>query len=183
MPPKKNGRKAKWTEERHQLAADARARREILENDATHGPSWEPLATDEHERAAADAELDMEMAEAVVSDDDQPMALATGVDFDPGATRRRLRNSELHRRGDPELPVSPLLKQRRHSRISEQYAIEYRKGAGCCEAVAAVAQYRSPRHRDMNDRRSRQAEAAMEAMVMGMQSVSAPAPVLRLPAL
>mmetsp|Transcript_28099 Transcript_28099/g.71860 ORF Transcript_28099/g.71860 Transcript_28099/m.71860 type:complete len:141 (+) Transcript_28099:280-702(+) len=98
MPPKKNGRKAKWTEERHQLAADARARREILENDATHGPSWEPLATDEHERAAADAELDMEMAEAVVSDDDQPMALATGVDFDPGATRRRLRNSELHRR-------------------------------------------------------------------------------------
>ena len=69
--------------------------------------------------------------------------------------------------GDPELPVSPLLKQRRHSLISEQYAVEYRKGSGCCEAVAAVAKHRTTRHRYMRDRRARQGEAAMEAKVNG----------------
>ena len=69
-------------------------------------------------------------------------------------------------RSDPELPVSPLLKQRRHSLISEQYAAEYLSGANCCEAVIAVATHRSKRHRDMRDRRARRAEAAMEAKVM-----------------
>lgn len=70
-------------------------------------------------------------------------------------------------RSDPELPVSPLLKQRRHSLISEQYAAEYLSGANCCEAVIAVATHRSKRHRDMRDRRARRAEAAMEAKVNG----------------
>jgi transposase len=69
---------------------------------------------------------------------------------------------ELRSRDD--LPVSPIFKQRRWWRISWQFAAEYRKGARAAEAVRAVAEQRTKRHRDTNDGRSRQAEAAMEAL-------------------
>ena len=67
---------------------------------------------------------------------------------------------ELRDRAD--LPVSPLLKQRRWARISHQYRIEFRKGADAHAAVQAVAAQRSARHRDTSDGRMRQVEAAME---------------------
>ena len=38
---------------------------------------------------------------------------------------------------------------------------EYSRGVLCCEAVVAVAEKRTKRHRDTSDRRARQAEAAM----------------------
>ena len=64
-------------------------------------------------------------------------------------------------RDSPDLPVAPVYAQRRHARVSWQYFFEYSKGANCCEAVRRVAERRSKRHRDMSDRRSLQAEAAM----------------------
>ena len=59
MAPKRNGR-AEAVKLRNTLAAEAKACGEILKNDATDGdaaagPNWEPSATDEHERTAADA--------------------------------------------------------------------------------------------------------------------------------
>ena len=84
-----------------------------------------------------------------------PIALSQSLDEVPEALR-----------GSDELPVSTLLKQRRHARISEQYGVEYLKGAECCEAVRLVAGQRSSRHRDTGDRRSRRAEAAMEAAII-----------------
>ena len=68
-------------------------------------------------------------------------------------------------RSAEDLPVSPLLKIRRWFRISWQYAAEYRKGSECAEIVKSLAAQRSKRHRDTSDRRSRQAEAAMEEAV------------------
>ena len=68
--------------------------------------------------------------------------------------------------GAVDLPVSPLLKMRRWFRISWQYAAEYRKGRDCAEVVSSLAAQRSKRHRDTSDRRSRQAEAAMEEAAM-----------------
>ena len=65
-------------------------------------------------------------------------------------------------RESADLPVSPLLKQRRWARISWRYAREYRKGTSGHAVLQAVKA--QSRHRDTNDRRSRQAEAAMEAM-------------------
>ena len=64
-------------------------------------------------------------------------------------------------RSSPELPVSPIYRQRRDARVSWQYFNEYGKGANCCAAVKAVAERRTKRHRDMSDRRALQSEAAM----------------------
>ena len=66
-------------------------------------------------------------------------------------------------RSDPRLLVAPLFKQRRWARISWRYAVEYRKGERGNAVVRAVAAQSSTRHRDTNDPRARQAEAAMEA--------------------
>ena len=66
-------------------------------------------------------------------------------------------------RGSPGLPACPIYQQRRHARISWRYFVEYLKGVGCCEAIKIVAQKATKRHRDMNDRRAQQAEAAAEA--------------------
>mmetsp|Transcript_25699 Transcript_25699/g.78107 ORF Transcript_25699/g.78107 Transcript_25699/m.78107 type:complete len:223 (-) Transcript_25699:35-703(-) len=71
-------------------------------------------------------------------------------------------------RGSTDLPVAPLLLQRRHARISWQYWAEYAKGPRCANVVKAVAEKRSARHRDTSDRRSRQAEAAMEVEAFAM---------------
>ena len=57
----------------------------------------------------------------------------------------------------PDLPVSPLLKQRRWARISWRYAREYRKGASGHAVLEAVKA--QSRHRDTNDRRSRPAKS------------------------
>ena len=66
-------------------------------------------------------------------------------------------------RTSPNLPVSPLFKQRRWARISWRYAAEYRKGESGNAVVRAVASMSSKRHRGTSDPRARQAEAAMEA--------------------
>ena len=71
-------------------------------------------------------------------------------------------------RSDPRLPVAPLFKQRRWARISWRYAVEYRKGERGNAVVRAVAAQSSTRHRDTNDPRARQAEAAMEAAAFAM---------------
>jgi hypothetical protein len=65
------------------------------------------------------------------------------------------------KKNDPELPCAPLLLQRRWARISRRYMAEYRKGSDACAAITAVRA--SKRHRDPNDSRSRQVEAAMMA--------------------
>lgn len=65
-------------------------------------------------------------------------------------------------RSNPDLPVAPVFKQRRWARISWRYAAEYRKGDRGNAVVWAVARQSSSRHRDTNDPRARQAEAAME---------------------
>lgn len=81
--------------------------------------------------------------------------------------------------GRVDLPVSPLLKMRRWFRVSWQYVSEYRKGTACDAVVQAVAQQRSPSHRDMSARRARPAEAAMErAALTGLSRRT----VVRLPA-
>ena len=67
-------------------------------------------------------------------------------------------------RMSPDLPVSPLFKQRRWARVSWRYAAEYRKGERGNAVVWAVARQSSKRHRDTNDPRARQAEAEMEAL-------------------
>ena len=68
-------------------------------------------------------------------------------------------------------PVAPLLlhqteDERRWARISRrymaEYLTEYRKGADGCEAIRAVKAH--GRHRDTNDSRSREVEAAMASM-------------------
>ena len=66
-----------------------------------------------------------------------------------------------------DMPVAPILLQRRWARISRQYMAEYRKGADGGEAILAVKAQRSKRHRDVNDSRSRRHEAAMDAMASG----------------
>ena len=81
-----------------------------------------------------------------------PIALSQSLDELP----EELRNK-------PDLPVSPLFKQRRWARISWQYCIEYRKGESGDAVFKAVMAQRSKRHRDTSDARSRQAEARMEA--------------------
>ena len=67
-------------------------------------------------------------------------------------------------RSNPDLPVLPLFKQRRHARISWQYASEYLKGERGDAVVRAVAGQRSTRHRDTSDPRMRQVEARMEML-------------------
>ena len=69
-------------------------------------------------------------------------------------------------RASADLPVSSLLKQRRWARISWRYASEYRKGTSG-HAVLQAVQAQS-RHRDSNDRRSRQVEAALEQAEFGL---------------
>ena len=80
-----------------------------------------------------------------------PIALSQSLDELPDELRE-----------SADLPVSPLLKQRRWARISWRYVREYHKGASGDAVLQAVKA--QSRHRDSNDRRSRQAEAAMEAM-------------------
>ena len=63
-----------------------------------------------------------------------------------------------------DLPVCPLYVQRRWARITRRYMIEYRKGVDACDAIKAVKAQSSKRHRDTNDPRSRQIEAAMAKM-------------------
>lgn len=65
-------------------------------------------------------------------------------------------------RDELDLPVSPLLKMRRWARISRMYRAQYRLGANGHEAVRVVKAQK--RHRDTSDARSRQQEAAMEAL-------------------
>lgn len=81
-----------------------------------------------------------------------PIALSQSLDELP----EELRNK-------PDLPVSPLFKQRRWACIAWQYTIEYRKGKSGDAVFKAVMARRSKRHRDTSDARSRQAEARMEA--------------------
>ena len=69
-------------------------------------------------------------------------------------------------RESADLPVSPLLKQRRWARISWRYAREYRKGTSGHAVLQAVKT--QSRHRDSNDKRSRQVEAAMERAEFGL---------------
>ena len=59
-----------------------------------------------------------------------------------------------------DLPVAPVLKQRRWARISWRYADKYRNGADACEATEAV---KSKRHHDTGDARMRKREAEMAA--------------------
>jgi hypothetical protein len=76
------------------------------------------------------------------------------------------RQKGMQARESADLPVSSLLKQRRWARISWRYAREYRKGtSGHAVLQAVVAQ---SRHRDTNDRRSRQVEAALEQAEFGL---------------
>jgi len=82
-----------------------------------------------------------------------PIALSQTLDEVPEELRSR-----------PDLPACPLFKQRRHARISWQYASEYRKGASGDAVFRAVASQRTKRHRDTSDARSRQVEARMEAL-------------------
>lgn len=63
-----------------------------------------------------------------------------------------------------DLPVAPILLQRRWARISRQYMAAYRSGADGCEAIRAVKAQRTKRHRDVNNPRARRAEAAMDAL-------------------
>ena len=69
-----------------------------------------------------------------------------------------------HLHGQKDVPVAPVLLQRRWARISRQYMAEYRKGADGSEAILAVKALRSKRHRDTSDARSRAAEASMAEM-------------------
>ena len=62
------------------------------------------------------------------------------------------------------LPVAPLFLQRRWARISRQYMAEYCKGSAACDAITAVQNQRSKRHRDTNDSRSKLVEACIAAM-------------------
>ena len=91
-----------------------------------------------------------------------PIALSQTVEELP----EELRDEQKH----PDLPVSPLYKQRRWARISRQYMAEYRKGESGDAVVRAVNAQRSKRHRDTGDPRARRAEAAMEAKSFGQAS-------------
>ena len=71
-------------------------------------------------------------------------------------------NGKKELRNELDLPVSPLLKMRRWARISRMYRAQYRLGANGHEAVRVVKAQK--RHRDTSDTRSRQQEAAMEAL-------------------
>ena len=82
----------------------------------------------------------------------------------PLSLSQDLSDIPAHLAGREDLPVAPLYLQRRWARISRQYMIEYRKGANAFDAIKAVASQRSKRHRDMNDRRSRQVEAKLAEM-------------------
>ncbi|KAL3892813.1 MAG: hypothetical protein SGPRY_014761, partial [Prymnesium sp.] len=66
-----------------------------------------------------------------------------------------------HLRNNEDLPVLPLFKQRRHARISRQFMREYLKGSDACDALKAIQEQRSTRHRDNSDSRSRQIEVHM----------------------
>ena len=61
-----------------------------------------------------------------------------------------------------DLPVDPVLLQRRWARISWQYADKYRDGSDACQATEAV---KSKRHHDTGDARMRKREASMAAKV------------------
>ena len=80
-----------------------------------------------------------------------PLALSQSLDEIPD-----------YMRGDPELPVSPVQKQRHWARISLQWAVEYCRvpRSAVDVIVQAVNAQRSTRHRDTG--RMRAAEAAME---------------------
>jgi hypothetical protein len=86
-----------------------------------------------------------------------PIALSQSLDEIP----EELRSDPILMR---ELQVSPIRKQRRWARISLQYAEEFSKVPRSeADAVTiAVNEKRSARHRDTNDPRVRQLEAAME---------------------
>ena len=86
----------------------------------------------------------------------------------PISLSQDLSDLPLHLSGREDLPVSPLYLQRRWARISRRYMIEYRKGANACDAIKAVKGQSSKRHRDTNDARSRQIEAAMANMSANM---------------
>ena len=53
-----------------------------------------------------------------------------------------------HMREQDDLPVAPLLLQRKWARISWRYIVEYLKGADACEAIKMVIAQHAPRHRD-----------------------------------
>ena len=77
-----------------------------------------------------------------------------------------------HLRGGPDLPVAPLFLQLRWARISRAFMAEYRKGVDACDAIKAVKGQRgSKRHRDPNDSRSKNVEAAAAALAMGSDNV------------
>ena len=73
-------------------------------------------------------------------------------------------NAMRYLEGSNNLPVAPLFLQRRWAGISRQYMIEYRKGSVACDAITAVQNQRSKRHRDTNDSRSKLVEACIAAM-------------------
>lgn len=82
----------------------------------------------------------------------------------PIAIGQELRDLPAHMsHSNDEVPVAPVLLQRRWARISRQYMAEYRKGADACGAIQAVKAQRLKRHRDTSDARSRKIEAQMAA--------------------
>jgi hypothetical protein len=75
-----------------------------------------------------------------------------------------------HLASQPDLPVAPILLQRRWARISRQFMAEYLKGANGADAIVQVnAQRTSARHRDPN--RSKQVEGRMAALAFGAANV------------
>lgn len=80
----------------------------------------------------------------------------------PIALIQDLKDLTVAMQNRPDLPVVPVLLQRRHARISWQYAAEYLLGADACDAMKHV---KSKRHHDTGDARMRKREARMAARV------------------
>jgi len=80
----------------------------------------------------------------------------------PLALSQDLSDVPVSMRDRTDLPVAPVLKQRRWARVSWQYAHEYEVGADACGATETL---KSKRHHDTGDARMRKREAAMAARV------------------
>jgi len=118
-----------------------------VEPEGRAAPSMDPRAIAERERKRAKKRKQRARTSTAIV----RIALSQSLDELP---------EEL--RDCPDLPVSPLFKQRRWARISWQYAREYRKGTGADSVFQAVMAQRTQRHRDTSDSRMRQVEARME---------------------
>ena len=80
----------------------------------------------------------------------------------PTSLTQDLSKLPLHLANQSDLPVAPLFLQRRWARISRQFMAAYRREANGADAIKSVKSQRtSKRHRDPNDKRSKQVEAQM----------------------